>query len=151
MTRPSALSLPSMHMPLLPIRPLAHRRVTVAALLAGCLLLVGCVGSSSHGGTTTSSFPGGIRPIGPAKLSTNLIGLMSKGQPYLKHVKATCPSGPITHFPVHCHFTALQVAPAAGSSKHFPGPYRVGGSLTALGVYFRTRTYEYELNYVPLH
>jgi len=112
--------------------------------------MAGCGGSSS-----ARTFPGGIKPIGPANLAANLKGLMATSQPYLKHVKASGSSGSITHFSVRCRITATQVAPLAGSSKRvkqsFPGPYRVAGTITAIGVCFRTRTYEYELDYAPTH
>jgi hypothetical protein len=133
---------------------LALRRAAAIApvLVAACLLAAGCGGSGN--GSTTHTFPGGIRPIGPANLDANLIGLMKANQAQLKNVKPHCPSGPITKFPVHCTFTATQVAPTPSSKKQkesFPGPYRVAGTITVLGVYFRTKTYEYGLNYAPTH
>ena len=138
-------------MPMTVINFLARRGLAAAVLVvAGCLLVAGCGGSGP-----TQTFPDGVRPIGPANLAVNLKGLMAANQSELKHVKADCPSGPITHFPVRCRFTATQIAPLPGSSKRvrqsFPGPYRVDGTITVLGVYFRTRTYEYALDYVPTH
>ncbi len=134
-----------------PVRP---RLAAALALIAGCLLAAGC-GGSGHGTGSTHTFPGGITPIGPANVGANLTGLMANSQPYLNHVKAHCPSGPVTHFPLLCRFTATQVAPLPGSSKRvrksFSGPYRVAGTIKAIGVYYRTRTYEYELDYVPTH
>lgn len=137
-----------------PIPFLAPRRVAAIApvLASACLVAAGCGGSG--GGSTTHSVPGGIKPIGPANLTANLTGLMKANQPELKNVKAHCPSGPVAKFPVRCTFTATQVAPTPSSKKQkqsFPGPYRVAGTLTVLGVYFRTRTYEYSLNYAPTH
>jgi hypothetical protein len=120
-------------------------------LVAACLLAAGCGGS---GHSSTHKFPGGIKPIGPADLGANITGLIKANQPQLKHVKAHCPSGPPTHFPVQCSFLALQVAPTAGTKKErkaFPGPYRVAGRIKVLGVYYRTKTYEYALNYAPTH
>jgi hypothetical protein len=133
---------------------LARWRVAalMPALVAACLLGAGC-GGSGHG-STTHKIPGGVKPIGPVDLGANITGLMKLNQPQLKHVKAHCPGGPPTHFPVQCSFLAIQVAPTTGSKKeknNFPGPYRVAGTIKVLGVYFRTRTYEYALNYAPTH
>jgi hypothetical protein len=130
-----------------------RRRIAPAAVVVACLATAGC-GGSGHGATTSHGFPGGIRPIGPANLTANLTGLMKSNQPQLKNVKARCPSATVTKFPVHCTFTATQVAPTPSSKKQnesFPGPYRVAGTITVLGVYFRTKTYEYGLNYAPTH
>ena len=130
-----------------------------AAVAAGCLFLAGCGGSG--GSPAAQTPPGGIKPIGPADLTANVIGLMKANQPQLGSVKAKCPSGPVTHFPVHCSFTAMQIAATPGSTKvgkgkkaktvKFPGPYPVAGTISVFGVYFRTRTYEYSLNYAPTH
>jgi hypothetical protein len=129
---------------------LAVRRLAAAAIaVAACLPMAGC-GGSSH--SSTHKNPSGITPIGPADLGANVTGLMATHQRYLKHVKVKCPSGPVTKFPVFCHFTATQVAAIPGTKKqNFPGPYRVAGSIKVFGVYFRTKTYEYALNYVPTH
>lgn len=134
-----------------PINLLARRCIAPAApVLAACFVIAGCGGSSP-----ARTFPGGVKPIGSANLGVNLTGLMATNQLYLKHVKMDCPSGPITHFPVNCRFTAIQVALPPGATKKnkksFPGPYQVAGTITVLGVYFRTRTYEYALNYAPVH
>src|SRR5437588_4286378 len=135
-------------MPMTSIDFLSRRGLApvAAGVLAGCLLAAGCGGSSAP-----RKFPGGIRPVGPADLGANLKGLMSHAQPELKDVKMACPTKPITHFPVICRFTATQVAPFAKSKKGFPGPYRVAGTASVFGVYFRTRTYEYSLNFAPTH
>ena len=130
-----------------------RRLASLAPVAMTCAAIAGC-GGSGGGATTPHTFPGGIRPVGPADIATNLTALMKANQPQLKNVKAKCPKGPVTHFPVRCTFTALQVAPTPSSKKQkesFPGPYRVAGTLTALGVYFRTKTYEYSLNYAPTH
>jgi hypothetical protein len=134
---------------------LFRRRVaTVAPALvaAACLLAAGCGGSGPA--STTHKIRGGVKAIGPADLGANVTGLMKANQAQLKHIKAHCPSGPPTHFPVQCTFGATQVAPTPGSTKKgaaFPGPYRVAGTIKVLGVYFRTRTYEYQLDYAPTH
>lgn len=121
-----------------------------APVVAACLLVAGC-GGSGHAQT----FPGGVKPIGPSDLTANVTGLMAHSQSQLKHVKARCPRGPVTGFPVLCRFTATQVAPLPGSSakvkKNFTGPYRVAGTIKVIGVYYRTRTYEYILDYAPVH
>jgi hypothetical protein len=126
-----------------------RRTAAVPALLTACLLAAGCGGSSKP-----RPFPGGIKPIGSPDLKTNIVGLMKANQPELKNVKADCPST-FSKFPVRCQFTATQVGPPPGSSKKdkkaFPGAYRVGGTISIFGVYFRTRTYEYSLNYAPTH
>ncbi len=96
--------------------------------------------------------PGGITPIGPADLNSNITGLMKVNQPELKNVKTHCPTAPITKFPVRCTFTATQVAATPSSKKQrqaFPGPYRVAGTISVFGVYFRTKTYEYSLDLRP--
>jgi hypothetical protein len=122
-------------------------------MVAACLLATGC-GGSGHG-PATHKIPGGITPIGPTDLGANITGLMKANQLQLKHVKVHCPSGPPTHFPVQCTFGATQVSPTPGATKkdknNFPGPYRVAGTIKVLGVYFRTKTYEYSLNYAPTH
>jgi len=137
-----------------------HRRFLAAAVVMGCLV-AGCGGSG--GGSTTHTFPGGVTPIGPANLTANVTQLMRANQTQLKNVKAHCPSGPVTQFPVVCHFTAIQTKPLPVSTRkgkhgrkitlyaHFTGPYRVAGTISVFGVYFRTRTYEYGLNYAPTH
>lgn len=128
--------------------PVRWRSAAALPMVVGALLLAGCGGSSAP-----RKFPGGIKPIGPADLATNVTGLMASNQPQLKHVKMACPAGPVTHFPVRCRFTATQVAQIGGTSKKqsFPGPYRVAGTVNVFGVYFRTRTYEYGLNFAPTH
>ncbi len=140
-------------MPIAPVNPLVRPRLAAPlALMAGCLLAAGC-GGSGHGTGSTHTFPGGITPIGPANIGANLTGLMAANQFNLKHVKAHCPSGPVTHFPVLCRFTAIEVAPLPGTGKrikkNFQGPYRVAGTIKAIGVYYRTRTYEYALDFAP--
>jgi hypothetical protein len=138
-------------------------RLLAAPLAAGLLLLAGCGGSSDNSGSSNDSGGGSASQnvAGPADFRANLIWLMSKSNPELKQVKADCPHEPPSGFkpPPECHFTAQ--APAqnvtAQDRKANPKlarlvsrPHQVAGTIKVFGIYAKTRTYEFSLQFGPV-
>src|SRR5579859_5521875 len=97
---------------------LTRRRpaAVAASLAAGCLLLVGCGGSSNGSSNNSSATPTG------SALASKLVKLMAANQPQLKSVNVSCPSAPVTQYPINCRFTAKSGIAVKG--KHLSLPSR---------------------------
>lgn len=145
-----------------------RRRLTVAApMLAGCLVLAGCGGSSAgtsgkettaaHAristtlsstttSTTLSSTSTRAKPISKpvassaTALDTSLTKLMARNQPYFKNVRVSCPNAKLH---VTCRFTATGGLPPIKANQ------RVAGTLTVTDA--KGKALQYELNYAPVH
>jgi hypothetical protein len=137
-----------------------HRVLAAAPLLAVCLLLAGCGGSSNGSGahqaagaktsstttktsTTTSatSSSASSPPSSGSSLAAGLVKSMAASQPQLKNVTPHCPGGPIKRYPVKCRFTATETA----SGKHV----KLAGTITVSGQ--SGSSYQFGLNYAPTH
>jgi hypothetical protein len=136
-------------------------------LLCACFVVTGC--GATH--TVTVAPPAPPCPItqracisvtakarGPANLVANITELMAVNQRRLKDIKASCPPEPSPpHYPVKCRFTATDTGEqltAAQLKTHLgrllARRHAVEGTITIQGVYTRTMTYVYALNYGPV-
>ena len=144
---------------------LIRRSLATAATVGAVLLMAGCgssspgsgankaVGANGAGGAKTStgsktSSTGGSSTTPPAAppssgtvLAAGLVKAMAKSQRQLTDVKARCPGGHLTHYPVTCHFTATEVV------KKFKKTYHMVGTITVASS--QGGNYSYGLNYAP--
>ena len=141
-------------------------------LIAGLLALAGCGGSGSNSSSNQSGSSGSgsgsssSKAAGPTDLGANLKGLMARAQPQLSDVKISCPAGAPSHFPVQCNFTATSAGtglpkyyvltngkrvkpkvPNTALGRKLSHRHAVIGTIKVLGIYSRTNTYEYALDY----
>ncbi|HWF72334.1 MAG TPA: hypothetical protein VG186_03260 [Solirubrobacteraceae bacterium] len=128
-------------------------RKAALPLISGCLILAGCgSGQSAHTASTASTpiCPAGeaacvstspsVSLSGPRDLATNLIELMKVSNPTLTQVKLACQPDQ-AKYPKVCRLDAK--ATSRGKTV------TVAGTVTAFGVYTKTRTYAYSVNYAP--
>jgi hypothetical protein len=128
-------------------------------LLGGC----GSTRSGTQSSTATQLCPGGQKACistvakakGPADITTGITREMAINQRQLKNVTASCPHQPSPpHYPVVCHFRAIDLGEKLTRAqlkqplgRILAGRHRVAGTITISGVYTRTMTYVYQLNY----
>jgi hypothetical protein len=139
------------------IHSLARRPVVAAAMLAGSLLMAGCGGSShspaSTKTSTTGSTAGQAGTTSGSALAASLTKLMARNQPYLKKVKAHCPSAVL---PANCSFTAIAEQPPVKrvKIKGLPPPTNKGGGKQRVAGTIKVtpakgKSFSYSLTYAP--
>ena len=120
---------------------LVGRGVALAGpVIAGCLLLVGC-GGSSHPAPRTHTSTKPAKPPAGAVLAAGVTKAMATNQPQLKGVKLDCPSA--KGYPVKCPFTATEVITHPKKTLHMAGTITVTGASGG--------SYSYGLNDAPVH